>query len=68
MIQIETFYARNENCDAMHDAVNEWLRSNDGRIKVKDIKYRCYCDSDGNECESIMIIYKVKKTAGVIAE
>lgn len=68
MIQIETFYARNENCDAMHDAVNEWLRSNDGRIKVKDIQYSCYCDSDCNECESIMIIYKVKKTAGVIAE
>lgn len=68
MIQIETFYARNENCDAMHDAVNEWLRSNDDRIKVKDIKYRCYFDQDCNECESIMIIYKVKKTAGVIAE
>lgn len=68
MIQIETFYARNENCDAMHVAVNEWLRSNDGRIKVKDIKYNCYCDPDCNEYESIMIIFKVKKTEGVIAE
>lgn len=69
MIQTKTFYARKEDCDAaMHNAVNKWLRSNDGRIKVKDIKYNCCYDPDGNKRESIMIIYKVKKTAGVIAE
>lgn len=60
MLQIEYFTSKSNAPVSAKDKVNEFLRDNDGKIKVNDIKFSSvYEESSGYTISSFLIIYEI---------
>lgn len=60
MLQIEYFTSKSNAPVSAKDLVNKFLKDNDGKIKVNDIKFSSiYEESSGYVLSSFMIIYEV---------
>lgn len=63
MVQVEIFSEKTFGLDSLKNKVNDFLKENDGKIEVKDIKYTIETPNPGNHnwmIWTVMVVYELK--------